>query len=55
MQVVSLISITVTNKDVGEVCYKAETVLYLALVKVGFNRDNCCTTECHFIKLRLWG
>ena len=43
----SLISITITNKDAGEVYYKAETVLYLALVKVSSNRDNCYTVECH--------
>ena len=44
---VSLINITITDKDVGEVYYKAETVLCLALVKVSSNRDNCCTVKCH--------
>ena len=47
MQVVSLINIAVANKDAGEVCYKTETVLRLALVKISFNRDNYCTIECH--------
>ena len=47
MQVASLVSVTVTNKDTGEVYYKAETVLRLALVEVSFNRDNYYTTECH--------
>ena len=47
MQVVSLINITVANKDIGEVYYKAKTVLYLALVKVGFNRDNYYTVKRH--------
>ena len=44
----SLVSITIANKDVGEVCYKAKSVLYLALVKVGSNRDDYYTTERHF-------
>ena len=48
MQVVSLVSITITDKDVGEVYYKAETVLCLALVKVSSNRDNCYTIKHHF-------
>ena len=48
MQVVSLINITVANKDIGEVYCKAETVLCLALVKVGSNRDDCCTVEHYF-------
>ena len=43
----SLISVAITNKDVGEVYYKAKTVLYLALVKVSSNRDNYYTVECH--------
>ena len=47
MQVVSLVSVAVTNKDVGEVYYKAKTILRLALVKVGSNRDDYCTTERH--------
>ena len=47
MQVVSLINITVANKDIGEVYYKAETILYLALIKVSSNRDNYCTAEYH--------
>ena len=48
MQVVSFISVTVADKDVEEVYYKAKTVLYLILVKVSFNRDNCCIIKCHF-------
>ena len=47
MQVVSLISITIANKDTGEVYYKVKTILHLALVEVGFNRDNCYTVEYH--------
>ena len=47
MQVVSLISIAITNKDVGEVYYKAKTVLYLALVKVSSNRDNYYIAKRH--------
>ena len=43
----SLISITIADKDVGEVYCKAKTVLHLALVKVGFNRDDCYTAEYH--------
>ena len=45
MQVVSLINIAVANKDIGEVYYKAKTVLHLALVKVSSNRDDCYTAE----------
>ena len=48
MQVVSLISIAIANKDIGEVYYKTKTVLYLVLVEVGFNRDNYCTAKCYF-------
>ena len=48
MQVVSLINIAVTNKDAGEVYYKIKTILYLALVKVSFNRDNCYTIKYYF-------
>ena len=47
MQVISLISITVTNKDIGEVYYKVKTVLHLTLVKVGSNRDNYYTIKRH--------
>ena len=47
MQVASLISVAVTNKDAGEVYYKTKTVLYLVLVKVGFNRDNYYTIKHH--------
>ena len=48
MQVVNLVSVAVANKDIGEVYYKAETILYLALIKVSSNRDNYCTIERHF-------
>ena len=44
---VSLISVAITDKDIGKVYYKAKTVLRLALVKVGFNRDNYCTAKYH--------
>ena len=44
----SFINIAIANKDIGEVCYKVKTVLYLALVKVGSNRDDYYTTERHF-------
>ena len=44
---VSLISIAIANKDIGEVYYKIKTVLRLALIKVGFNRDDCYTAERH--------
>ena len=47
MQVVSLISVTIANKDAGEVYYKAKTILYLALVKVSSNRDNYYIVKCH--------
>ena len=47
MQVVNLISIAVANKNVGEVYYKTKTILHLALVKVGFNRDNYYTIKHH--------
>ena len=50
MQVVSLINIAIANKDAGEVCYKTKTILYLALVKVGFNRDNCYTIK-YYLKV----
>ena len=43
----SLISITIADKDVGEVYYKIKTVLYLTLIKVGSNRDDYYTIECH--------
>ena len=43
----SLVSIAVTDKDTGEVYCEAKTVLCLALVKVGSNRDDCCTVEYH--------
>ena len=45
---VSFISVAITDKDIGELYYKAKTVLYLALVKVSFNRDNYYTIERHF-------
>ena len=45
---VSLINIAITDKDAGEVDCEAETVLYLALVKVNFNRDDCYTIKHHF-------
>ena len=45
MQVAGFVSVAITNKDAGEVYYKAETVLCLALVKVGSNRDDYCTVE----------
>ena len=45
---VSLVSIAVTNKDIGEVYYKTKTILRLALVKVSFNRDNYYTIKRHF-------
>ena len=45
---VNLINVAVANKNVGEVYYKAKTVLHLALVKVGFNRDNYYTIKYHF-------
>ena len=45
MQVVSLINIAITNKDAGEVYYKAKTILHLTLVKVSSNRDDYCTVE----------
>ena len=48
MQVASLISITITNKDAGEVYYKTKTVLRLALVEVSSNRENYYTAKCHF-------
>ena len=48
MQVVSLISVTITNKDVGEVYYKAKTVLHLALVEVSSNRNDYYTTKYYF-------
>ena len=44
---VSLISIAIADKDAGEVYYKVKTILRLALVKVGFNRDDCYTAERH--------
>ena len=47
MQVVNRVSVAVANKDIGEVYYKAKTVLYLALVKVSSNRDNYYTIKCH--------
>ena len=47
MQVVSLISVAITDKDVGEVYYKAETVLRLALVEIGSNRDDYYTIKYH--------
>ena len=47
MQVASLISITVANKNAGEVYYEAKTILRLALVEVNSNRDDCYTTERH--------
>ena len=50
MQVVSLVSIAIANKDAGEVYYKAKTVLHLALVKVSFNRDDCCTVK-YYLKV----
>ena len=50
MQVVSLVSVAVANKDTGEVCYKAETVLYLALVEVNFNRDDYYTIK-YYLKV----
>ena len=50
MQVVSLINIAITNKDAGEVYYKAKTVLYLALIKVGSDRDNYYTVK-HYLKV----
>ena len=48
MQVASLVNIVITNKDTGEVYYKIKTVLYLALVKVGSNRDDYYTVKCYF-------
>ena len=50
MQVVSLINITVANKDAGEIYYKTETILHLALVKVSSNRDDYCTTK-YYLKI----
>ena len=50
MQVVSLVSITIANKNAGEVYYKTKTVLYLALVKVNFNRDNYYTIK-YYLKV----
>ena len=47
MQVASLINVTITNKDIEEVYYKAKTVLYLTLVKVNFNKDNYYTIKYH--------
>ena len=47
MQVASLVSVAVADKDAGEVRCEAETVLRLALVEVGSDRDNCCTAERH--------
>ena len=47
MQVVSFINITIADKDVGEVYYKTEIILYLALVKVGSDRDNYYTIKCY--------
>ena len=44
----SLISVAVANKDIGEVYYKAKTVLYLVLVKVSSNRDNYYTIKYYF-------
>ena len=43
-------SVAITDKDAGEVYYKAETVLRLALVKIGSNRDNCYTAE-HYLEV----
>ena len=43
----SLTSVAITNKDIGEVYYKAKTVLYLALVKVSSNRDNYYIAKHH--------
>ena len=43
----SLISVAIANKDAGEVCYKTKTVLYLALIKIGSNRDDYYTAERH--------
>ena len=45
---VSLISVAITDKNVGEVYYKIKTVLCLALVEVSSNRDNYYTIKCHF-------
>ena len=47
MQVISFISVAIANKNAGEVYYKTKTVLYLALVKVNFNRDNYYTIKCY--------
>ena len=47
MQVVSLINITITNKDAGEVYYKIKIILYLALIKINSNRDNYYTIKCY--------
>ena len=44
----NLISIVVTNKDAGEVYYKAKTVLRLALVEVSSNKDDYYTVKHHF-------
>ena len=41
-------SITIADKDTGEVYYEAETVLCLALVEIGSNRDDYYTVKCHF-------
>ena len=48
MQVASFVSVTIADKDTGEVYCKAKTVLHLALIKVGFNRDDYCTIEYYF-------
>ena len=47
VQVASLVSVAVADKDAGEVRCEAETVLRLALVEVGSDRDDCCTAERH--------
>ena len=41
----SLINITIADKNIGEVYYKAKIVLYLVLVEVNSNRDDYCTVE----------